>query len=73
MVPTQMPTPVRNSRPPLLATPPGFPSQLMQGGITKSRSVTGETFDNVIFISNNNNTIQYNRQTVSSSKKNPSC
>lgn len=38
IVPTQMPTPVRNSRPPLLATPPGFPSQLMQ---TKARSETG--------------------------------
>ena len=33
IVPTKVPTPIRNNRPPLLATPPGFPSaQLLTGG-----------------------------------------
>ena len=42
-VPTQVPTPLRNNRPPLLATPPGFPpTQLMQGPMSKSWPETGE-------------------------------
>ena len=36
VVQTQIPTPLRNSRPPLLATPPGFATtQLVSGYATK--------------------------------------
>ncbi len=41
---TLIPTPMRNPRPPLLATPPGFGHPLMQQGIALRVHCTGSTF-----------------------------